>query len=161
MGRHTIYGVAALTFIWIILTESLVWQNILVGVAVSIIVMVFIKKNLPFKKINNVDFSKLAGYPFYLIGQVYLAGFQVIKIILTGPKIEIITVTTKITDDTLKIILVDSITLTPGSILLELNGDQATLLWIRDKNSQLDSVAAGQILEDKLERKLLRAQKGN
>ncbi|MCL2704269.1 MAG: Na+/H+ antiporter subunit E [Defluviitaleaceae bacterium] len=157
MGK--VFSMAALTAVWVILAEGLTWRNVLTGLIISTIALFFIAKFLPLKEISNVNFYKLATYPFYLIGQIYLAGFHVIKIILSGPKVDIVTVPTKIKAEALKIILVDSITLTPGSVLLELNDDKITLLWIRDKKSPNDPKAAEEQLKAKLERRLLKAQK--
>jgi len=150
---------AALTFVWVILTEEITSRNILIGLIVSSVGLTFIAKFLPFKEITNVNFYKLATYPFYLIGQIYVAGFNVISIVLTGPKVDIVTINTTIEAEALKFILVESITLTPGSILLELNDDKITLLWIRNKKSPLSPQAADEKLKAKLERRLLKAQK--
>jgi multicomponent Na+:H+ antiporter subunit E len=159
LGKANVFTMAALLLVWILLVGSVTPRAIITGLAVSAVAMFFMAKFLPFQGLAHVNFLKLATYPFFLIGQIYAAGFQVIKIILKGPKVAIVTVTTKIEAEALRILLVDSITLTPGSILLELNGDQITLLWIRDKNAPPDPQAADRLLKDKLERRLLKAQK--
>jgi multicomponent Na+:H+ antiporter subunit E len=88
-----------------------------------------------------------------------VSGFHVIKLIIKGPQADIVTVNTQIKAEVLRIILVDSITLTPGSILLELNDDKVTLLWIREKNAPSGPEAADKQLKQKLERRLLKAQR--
>jgi multicomponent Na+:H+ antiporter subunit E len=159
MVKNGVLFMVTMTLVWSLLIEAFTVRGILTGLAVGAVALYFVSKFLPFKGLSNVNFYKLITYPFFLIGQIYIAGFQVIKIILTGPKVDIVTVTTKIEAEALRIILVDSITLTPGSILLELNDDQVTLLWIRDKKSPLDPEAADKLLKEKLERRLLKAQK--
>ena len=161
MGKHTIFAAAALTFVWVILTESFEWSNIIIGAIVSAACLFFIAKLLPYSEISNVNFYKLAAYPFYLIWQIYAAGFHVIKVIISGPRVDVVTVHTKIKEEALKIMLVDSITLTPGSILLDLNDDEITLLWLRDKSTPLDPAVADRLLKQKLERRLIKAQRQN
>ena len=159
MGKHTIFAVSALTLVWIILMEEFSWRNMAIGMAVSLGCMHLFVKFLPFKEIQNVNFFKLISFPFYLIGQVYVAGLYVIKIILTGAEVDIVTVKTNLQNESLRVMLVDSITLTPGSILLELKDDLITLLWIRDKNTPGDSDTADELLKGRLEKRLLRAEK--
>jgi len=149
----------ALTIVWLIFTEEISWPNTAIGVLASFICLHFVARFLPFKGLDNINFRKLAAFPFYLIAQIYVAGFQVIKTVLTGSKVDIVTVKTKITEEALKIILVDSITLTPGSVLLDLNDDKITLLWIRGKNTPGDPTTADELLKSRLERRLLKAQK--
>jgi len=159
LKRRTIFAIIALSAVWLIFTEEISLQNALIGVGMSTGCMFFIEKFLPFKELSNINFWKLATFPFYLIAQIYVAGFHVIKIVVTGSKVGIVSLDTKIKDEALKVILVDSITLTPGSILLDLDGEKVTLLWIRDKNTPGDPDTADEQLKSRLERRLLKAQK--
>jgi multicomponent Na+:H+ antiporter subunit E len=110
-------------------------------------------------KIENIRFTKLILYPFVLLWEVYMAGFHVIKLIFTGAEAEMIRVKTSITNETLKIILVDSVTLTPGTIHVRLEGDEFTLLWLRDKHDAALPVAArDKMIKGRLEKWLLKAQ---
>jgi len=159
MGKHTIFVVSALTLVWCILMEGFSWQNMAIGMMVSLGCMHVYVKFLPFREIEHVNFFKLATLPFYLVGQIYLAGFYVMKVILTGPKVDIVTVRTQIRNEALRVMLVDCITLTPGSILLELKDDLVTLLWIRDKNTPGDPDTADKLLKGRLEKRLQRAER--
>lgn len=69
-------------------------------------------------------------YFCYLLGQIYVAGFSVIKMIFVGAKAYMYTTKTTLQNDTLRIILADSITLTPGSILLEQDSENITVVWL-------------------------------
>jgi len=111
-------------------------------------------------KITNVRFYKLAMYPLFLIWQVYVAGFHVIKLIFTGAQAEIIQVKTEIENESLRIILVDSVTLTPGSVLVKLDGDEFTLLWLKGKgDDELTDKERDYAIKGRLEKWLIRAQK--
>jgi multicomponent Na+:H+ antiporter subunit E len=158
MSRY-IFALTALVFVWIILTESLSPVNILWGVGIGCLVLLFTAKFLPVKEMADVKFRKLVLFPLYLIGQIYIAGFHVIQIMLSKHEVGIVAVKTELKSETLKTILGDSVTLTPGSILLETIGDEMTLVWLRSKKTPSDPEIAGELLKGKLERRLLKAQK--
>jgi len=111
-------------------------------------------------KVDNVRFTRLAMYPLFLIGQIYLAGFHVVKLIFTGAEVEIIDVKTDIENESLRILLVDSVTLTPGSILLGMKGKQFSLLWLKGKNDDALSIEERDYaIKGRLEDWLIKAQK--
>ena len=150
----------ALTCVWILLREDFTVATILSGLFFSIITLMFCKKALPVGKVTNVRFSKLALYPLFLIGQVYIAGFHVIKLIFTGASAEIIQVKTSIKNESLRILLVDSVTLTPGSVLINLDGSKFTLLWLRGKGEEsLSTEERDELIKGRLEKWLIKAQK--
>jgi len=152
-------AVVFLIAIWLLLTEELTLLNLAIGTVFGCATMFFVHKFLPLKTLSKIKMHKLITFPFYLLAQIYIAGFHIIKIIFTGSKVSIITLETKIKDDSLKVMLVDAITLTPGSVLLNLNGNKVTLLWIRGKNEPSDLEYAEKQLMSRLEQRLLKAQK--
>jgi len=122
--------------------------------------MHFERKFLPYEEIKDVNFFKLATYPFFLIGQIYLSGWQVIKMVVTGCRIDVVKVKTPLKSDTLRFILGDSITLIPGSVLLEIEGNQLTVLWIvPTKTPELSEEQTEEMMKGKLERRLGSAQR--
>ena len=158
MRRNGIYALVALTLIWVVLMESISWYTVLSGLVLGIICLLFFRKFIPLERIGDVCFLKFAPYPFYLIGQIYIQGFFVIKMILTGVRVDIVEAQTELKSDFLKAILMNSITLTPGSIPLELEGKTLTILNLAsasDENADesLDNLRA------RLEKQLAKAQK--
>ena len=131
MSKSNIIIVLTLTFVWIILVESLSVIAITTGFAISVACVFFGRKFLPLEKIKGVNFGKLVTYPFFLLGQIFSASIYVSKIILFGAKTDIVQVETSIKNDSLRIMLADSVTLTPGSLLLELKDEKMTILWLR------------------------------
>ena len=160
MKVGNIFIVLALTCVWILLREDFTVATILSGLFFSAATLFFCHRALPMGKVTNVRFTKLAMYPLFLIGQVYLAGFHVIKLIFTGASAEIIQVKTNIENESLRILLVDSVTLTPGSVLIRLEGNQFTLLWLKGKNEEtLSTEARDELIKGRLEKWLIKAQK--
>ena len=150
-----------MTVIWIILVESFAPLQVISGLVVSSIVLYFSKKYLPLKEIENVAFSKLIFFPFYLIGQIYLSSFYVMKIIWVGERVDIIEIKTTLKEDSLKALLADTITLIPGAVSLDVIGDTITIAWLRKRNEPDPELVTNkdEILKGKLEHKLLKAQK--
>ncbi|MCL2187889.1 MAG: Na+/H+ antiporter subunit E [Defluviitaleaceae bacterium] len=158
MRKRVLFIVPALTIIWVILAEDISVIGVLVGLFVSIGVVYVTSEFLPPQRITNIDFKRLVTFPLYLIGQIYVAGFHIMWTVVRGAKVNIVTVKTEIKSEALRVVLVDSITLTPGSILLDLDDDKVTLLWIRGKDTPPDPAIADEQLKKKLERRLLKAQ---
>ena len=160
MWVRSIVIILALTCVWILLREDFTVATIVSGVVFSIFTFIFCNKALPMGKIANVRFYKLALYPLFLIGQVYMAGFHVIKLIFTGASAEIIQVKTRLESESLRILLVDSVTLTPGSVLIKLDGDKFTLLWLKGKgDDKLSQEERDHVIKGKLEHWLSRAER--
>ena len=150
-----------LTFIWVILREDFTLPTIAIGVIISIGCIAYSRKFLPLSEVKNVRFFRLFLYLFYLIWQIYLSGFHVIKLIITGKaRPDFVTVQTKLTNESLRVVLADSITLTPGSILLDLTDDKITVvLMVGTDESPLTGSLADREIKGSLEERLLKAQR--
>ena len=158
MRKMDVSIVLALTFIWIILVESLTWITVVSGLIFSTICVVFIKNALPLEQISGINLNKLATYPFYLLWSAFYSAYYVAKMIIFGARVDIVDVKTKLKNETLKVILADSITLTPGSTFLDLeDGDIMKVLWLRRSTSTLDEDPEEEIISG-LENKLMKAE---
>ncbi|MCL2857400.1 MAG: Na+/H+ antiporter subunit E [Oscillospiraceae bacterium] len=159
MNRNNIYSVVILVFVWIILREAFSPFSLIVGIILSVGCLYFYHKYLPLKRVENIRYPRLILYVFYLVGQIYVSGFYVIKLIVKGASVDIIELKTKITNESLKVLLADSITLTPGSILLDLTDEKLTLLCLMKKNDTRDLKAMDDFLKGRLENQLIKVQK--
>ena len=153
--KYRLCIIILLTLVWIVLGEALSWVTVTLGLAVSIGCVYACAKFLPFESVSNLRLWRLILYPFFLVGQIYLSGFYVIKVILTGSKVEVSTAKTEIDSDFLRVLLGNSITLTPGSILLELQKDELMILWLQPRRGR----PSGEDTAKRLEAKLLSIQK--
>jgi len=154
----------ALAIIWVVLTETFSWEAIAVGMLVAVFAVFFADKFLPDakKEADTIRFSKLIFYPFYLIGQVYLAGFSMLRFIITGAQFEFIPVKTTLKSEPLKVALMDSMTFVPGSISMDIKDDTIMSLWIFSKKINLEQLGeekVSAIAKGGLEKRLLRADK--
>ena len=146
--------------IWIILRESFSIITVVSGLFVGACCVLFSRRAIPLYKTESIKPLRLMLYLFYLIGQIYIGGISAIKIILFGAHVEIVKIQTHIRNKVLRTILVNSITLVPGSVSLDLSEDVITVLWLKRKTSGAPDIDnADEILKDKLEGMLLKAQK--
>ena len=160
MTGNTLYIIALLSAIWIIMFESLTIPVIAAGIAISVVSVYICRRLLPFQKMAGIDLLKFSIYPFYLIGQVYLSAFNAMKLIITGADVDIIEVKTKISGSFLRTIFANSITLTPGTISLELKDDTISVIWLNSKkDKEQNAEKAEAAIKNNLERVLLWAEK--
>ena len=157
--RH-IFVLVALMTAWIILVETFNPFFIIAGMAVGIVSLYFSEKYLPLKSINDVAFAHLISYPFYLIGQIYMGGLYVTKVIFAGARSDVVTIKTSLQAETLRVIMADTITLTPGSILLDLEDDNITVVWLRMKSDPDPELVPNkeELLKGSMEAKLSKAE---
>jgi multisubunit Na+/H+ antiporter MnhE subunit len=131
-----------------------------IGIAISAGCLLFCGKFLPLPKISGVKPFRFIVYLLFLFGQVCMAGLFAIKFILTDARVEIVEVKTKISNRFLRSVLASSVTLVPGSVSLELNGDAITVLWLTKAAADPKHIDnAGELIIGKLEKMLLKVQK--
>lgn len=129
-------GIIALTVVWVILNGVFSVFHLIAGIAVSIVSYVFAYRYMwPAKIFVGVKFMRLIVYPFFLIGQMYISGFMVIKMIIRGCRTEVVTVQTAIKNDFLRTLLCNSITMIPGSVMLEQEESELMVMLLREKDS--------------------------
>ncbi|MCL1996935.1 MAG: Na+/H+ antiporter subunit E [Defluviitaleaceae bacterium] len=140
MGRYGFYILLALAGFWIILVENITWQSLAVGLLIGAFCTYLADMFLPpLEEAKKIKFSKLIFYPFYIIGQVYIAGFHIIKFVIVGAKFDFVNVKTNLKSETLKVLLMDSITFVPGSISVEMEEDTIMTLCIYDKRLDVNN----------------------
>jgi len=158
--KIAIYAVILLTAVWIILVEKITLPLLAVGVAVSSCSLFLYHHFLPLPRITNINLLRLTLYPFYLIGELYLSAFSAIKLIIAGADVDVIEVKTKISNRFLQTMLANSVTLTPGTISLELKDGKITLLLLKRKiDNHEEAQKAGEAAVYKLEKFLLKTQR--
>jgi len=154
-----LFGVLFLTIIWIVLRENLSLIDIALGLVIGTACMVFARRLLPLDESDSVRFSRLVTYPFWLVGQIYLSGFFVMKMIILGARTDFVRIDTELKSSILQVILGNSVTLIPGSITLEQVEDHYIVVCMRDKSAHRPKKDIGDILKGKLEARLIKAEK--
>ena len=146
------FKILLLSLIWLILSENFSVINIVAGLVISILAVYFTQRLLLLPHIPRMRRIKFLLYPFYLIASIYVSSFEVIKIIIKGGQAEVVKVETKLKTEFFRTILGNSITLTPGTILLDQKDKELTVLWLRRSGAEDE-------YKDNLEDKLLEIEK--
>ena len=132
-------SIAILSAIWLVLGGNFSIVNIAVGLLLSSISVYFAHRLLLTRKWSGVNVIKFVIYPFYLIWQIYSSGFSVIKMIVRGVRTDTITVHTALKNEFLITTLCNSITLIPGSVVLERDGQCLSVMVLREKSAPTSS----------------------
>ncbi len=119
---------------WILLNGKLNWEIFLFGIFISLAVYLFCWKFLGYSPQKELAlthaFFYLLQYAFLLLAEIVKANAGVLKEIYTEKtEVEpcVVQFTSPLESELLNVILADSITLTPGTITLELSGREFTI----------------------------------
>jgi multicomponent Na+:H+ antiporter subunit E len=152
-----------LATIWIILNGALTFLNLAWGIVVGAASLWLAVRFMKPGKIEDVRFFRLVFYPLFLLGEVYLNGFRVIKMIIMGCYTEVVTVETAIRNDFLTAMLCNSITMIPGSVVLTRDDPKITVMVLRKKTAPsliTDGADVSKEVMGKPESRLIKAQIG-
>ncbi len=142
--KNFLYLFFILLVIWLALTSTFQWQEFIVGISLSLALALFLNKNyielgLPTLSIKKITF--LIVYFIVLFVEIIKANFDVAYRVI-HPKMPIkpgiVVIKTGLKQDIAKLILANSITLTPGTFTLDILGDTLLIHWIyvRSENEE-------------------------
>jgi multicomponent Na+:H+ antiporter subunit E len=156
--RNFIYLFIILMAAWMALTLSVNKQELFSGIIVSFILSLtlynsFQKIGFPRVTIKKVVF--LCIYIIILFKEIIIANFDVAYRVI-HPKLPIkpgiVIIKTELKQDLAKMILANSITLTPGTFTLDIDEDRLLIHWINVKTDNIDE--ATKIIGGKFEKYL-------
>ncbi len=133
-----------LFLIWMGLTMSLSVQELTTGFLVSFIIALLYVKNYP--SIDKFRFNPIA-YVVYLVvflKNLVLSNWDVARRVI-DPKLPInpgiVAIKTNLKEDYKKLMLANSITLTPGTITLDVQDDTLFIHWIDVKTADIEKAS--------------------
>ena len=153
--EHTVYSTSEkvrgfvwlllVTFVlWLALIPKLGWQELICGTLVCLIISLFgagIYSKLDFPPLSIKRILFLLVYLIVLFWEVIKANFDVAYRVI-HPKMPIkpgiVVIKTRLKSDIAKMILANSITLTPGTFTLDVIGDNLLIHWINVKTEGID-----------------------
>jgi len=144
--------------IWLALTSSFHFQEIIVGISISFVLSLLLSRKylqlgLPPLSLKRVAFFIL--YILVLFKEIIKANFDVAYRVI-HPKMPIkpgiVIIKTGLKSDIAKVILANSITLTPGTFTLDIAGDALLIHWINVRTEDTDE--ATKIIGEKFEKYL-------
>lgn len=158
MKKSKLFFYSQLYFItilfWVALYENLTPYIVISGAVTSVVTIYFTERYLLKETFYNVlDFNmfSLMIYFINLLYEIYAnAIITIYQIITMQTNPDIVEIHTDLKDYTKKCILANSITLTPGTITIDLDDNHLKVLWLDAKSK--NPVIAGNLIKGKLER---------
>ena len=142
--RNFIYLFIFLVIIWLALTSSVQWQELTAGIVVSLLVSFILSKTYIRLGLPPLSIKRIAFFLIYigvLFKEIIKANFDVAYRII-HPKMPIkpgiVVIKTALKHDIAKMILANSITLTPGTFTLDIIDDTLLIHWINVKTEDVD-----------------------
>lgn len=142
--------------IWLALVGTLHWQELLMGGVFSAIVAAFGWRYFSQVGFSNISLKKLIYFLLYIpvfFWAMIKANFDVAYRVI-HPRMPInpgvVMINTDLKSDSGKLALANSITLTPGTLTMDVEGDKLLIHWINVKTS--DTKEATKIIGNRFER---------
>lgn len=146
--RATLVLFATLFVFWWLLNTSFAWDNLLVGAAVSLLIALLLRDSLSF--FTEMRFTKEA-----LWAGVQYFGFFLLELVrsnlrlaavVVSPRLPInpgiVKVRTRLQSRMGRLMLANSITLTPGTLTVELEGEWLYVHWVNIEADDIDAATA-------------------
>jgi len=141
--RNFLYLFFILVLIWLALTSTLHWQELTIGIVISLVVSFFLSKTYLKLGLPPLSIKRIAFFIIYigvLFKEIIAANIDVAYRII-HPKMPIkpgiVVIKTSLRQDIAKMILANSITLTPGTFTLDIIEDTLLIHWINVKTENI------------------------
>jgi len=135
-ARRTMHAAGLLTLvymIWVVMNESFHWIFLVTGIPVALVTLPLTLKVTQIDFVETFYLTPLSGlrYLFFAVKEIVLAAIGIAGNIIRGDgECHYFEYTSDLEDDTLLYLLCNTITLTPGSVTLERNNRQITVLSV-------------------------------
>ena len=157
-ARDYCYLFVMLFAIWMVLTSSVQWQELVTGALVSVVLAIYLGRTYASLGMPPLSVKRIGYFIVYLAVlcvEIVRANFEVAYIVL-HPKLPIkpgiVAVKTDLKQDIAKMILANSITLTPGTFTLDIIDDTLLVHWIVVKSE--DNKEAARLISGRFEKYL-------
>ncbi len=157
-AKSFLYLFLFLVLIWLCLTSTFNRQELFSGIFISLVLALFFNESylrLGLPPLTLKRFAFFIVYVIVLLKEIIKANFDVAYRII-HPKMPIkpgiVLIKTELKSDIAKMILANSITLTPGTFTLDILRDKILVHWINVKTEDIDE--ATKIIGERFERYL-------
>ncbi len=148
MMRFTISLFITLALFWLMNSGHYTSLLLILG-AISVALVIFVSHRMGLVDAESQPLHlmlRLPSYYAWLFKEIVLSNIKVVKHILLGNQSinpAIVTIKTNAKTDLAKVILANSITLTPGTVAVELEGDQITVHALLEED--LEALSNGEM----------------
>lgn len=136
---------ATLLLFWLMLTGSSDLTSVLVGVAVSLVIVIILPSGLSFfteLKMTPKAVIKGFGYFFYFFAELIKSNFRLARVVLSPELVirpSIVKVHTKLQSQMGRLMLANSITLTPGTLTVDIDGEWLFVHWVNTEATDMEA----------------------
>ena len=136
---------AALLLLWVLLNGNIAPDTLLVGVAAALAISWLWRESLSFFsdfRATPQAFGAAILYVGYFLKQLFLANLAMARIVLSPAlpiRPGIVKVRTTLTSRVGRLLLANSITLTPGTLTVELEGEWLYVHWVDIQSDDIDA----------------------
>jgi multicomponent Na+:H+ antiporter subunit E len=138
-----------LTLIWVALTGTFTYINLIIGFVISYFVLWIISRNSEDKRYFTIAF-KIVGFIFFFLYELLKANWQVAYEVLTSNlhmQPGIVKIELEAKTDLEITMLSNLISLTPGTLVLDVSDDRKVMyvhgMYLQDKAKFIDSIKTG------------------
>ena len=142
--RSFLYLLVLSLLVWLALTATFELQEMLIGIGVCVALSALLNSYYLRLGLPPLNIKRLAFFLIYLVvvgWEIVKANFDVAYRVV-HPKMPIkpgvVVIKTRLKSDIAKMILANSITLTPGTFTLDVGGDRLLIHWINVKTEKTD-----------------------
>ncbi|MCA1753254.1 MAG: Na+/H+ antiporter subunit E [Spirochaeta sp.] len=152
-----LFTVALLAIVWVVYNESADLANLGLGVVLGFVALMLTNKFVlkdDYRENYHVNLIAIFKYIPFIFLQIYLSGFDAIYRVFTGHvNVGVVEIKTKLPTEFQRSLLSNAITLTPGTVTLDQDGEDMTIIWL--DCSTADPNEAGESIKGSFERILL------
>lgn len=156
--RDSLYLFVILAAVWLALTSSFHWQELAAGAVVSLVLALFLGRTYAGLGLPPLTLRRIWYFIVYLLvllQEIVRANLDVAyRVLHPGLPIRpgIVVIKTDLREDIAKMMLANSITLTPGTFTLDVLGDTLLIHWIYVRSE--DPAEATRLIGRRFERYL-------
>jgi multicomponent Na+:H+ antiporter subunit E len=136
---------ATLLVFWVLLNGSLAADVLIVGALASGVIAFFFRGHLAWfseLRLTPRALATTVAYVFYYLGELVKSNINVAAIVLSPDlpvKPGIVTVRTRLKSAMGRMLLANSITLTPGTLTVDLDGEFLHIHWVRVDSPDIEA----------------------
>lgn len=147
-GRQVAILFATLMLFWLMLNGKLEADILIVGAAVSLIIALLYRNGLSFfTEFRFTPAAFIAGFRYYgyFFKELFKSNIKLATIVLSPSlpvKPAIVKVRTRLKTRMGRLMLANSITLTPGTLTVEMDGEWLYIHWVRMETDDIEEATA-------------------
>ena len=144
---------ATLFLFWLLLSGSLAIESVAIGVVIAGVVAFLLSANLSYLsgyRFTPASFAATLAFVGYFLKELVKANLSMASLVLTPSlpiRPAIVRVRTKLKNPIARLLLANSITLTPGTLSVEMTGEWLYIHWVVAEATEVDAatraIAAG------------------